>query len=38
MEKHKRITEAEWRIIELLWGKSPMKIPELTKRLEPETD
>jgi BlaI family penicillinase repressor len=37
MEKHLPITEAEWKIIKLLWEQSPMTMPELTKRLEPET-
>lgn len=37
MEKHIPITEAEWKIIELLWEKSPMTMPELTKLLAPET-
>ena len=37
MEKHAAITEAEWKIIKLLWERSPMTMPELTKRLAPET-
>ncbi|MBQ7600046.1 MAG: BlaI/MecI/CopY family transcriptional regulator [Clostridia bacterium] len=31
------ITESEWKIMKLLWVKSPSTLTELTKSLEPET-
>ena len=30
-------TDAEWKILELLWQKEPRSMPEITKALEPET-
>ncbi|NLO84079.1 MAG: BlaI/MecI/CopY family transcriptional regulator [Clostridiales bacterium] len=30
-------TEAEWKIMEVLWDESPRTMPEITKALEPET-
>ncbi|MBQ9265252.1 MAG: BlaI/MecI/CopY family transcriptional regulator [Clostridia bacterium] len=30
-------TEAEWKILEVLWGKSPRTMSEITKELAPKT-
>ena len=30
-------TEAEWKILEVLWDRSPRTMPEITKMLEPGT-
>ena len=30
-------TEAEWKILEVLWDRSPRTMPEITKTLEPGT-
>ena len=30
-------TEAEWKILELLWQHGPRSMPEITRALEPET-
>ncbi len=30
-------TDAEWKILEVLWESSPRTMPEITKQLEPET-
>ena len=38
MLKASGITEAEWKIIKLLWEKSPRTMPELTATLYPETE
>ncbi|HPJ01426.1 MAG TPA: BlaI/MecI/CopY family transcriptional regulator [Candidatus Limiplasma sp.] len=32
-----QLTDAEWKIIELLWDKHPRSMPEITKALEPAT-
>jgi len=32
-----QLTEAEWKIIELLWDRHPRSMPEITKILEPST-
>lgn len=32
-----RLTDAEWKIIEVLWDKHPRSMPEITKILEPST-
>lgn len=33
----KQLTDAEWKIIEVLWDEHPRSMPELTKILEPST-
>ncbi len=30
-------TDAEWKILEVLWQEHPRTMPEITKQLEPET-
>ena len=32
-----RLTDAEWKIIEVLWDEHPRSMPEITKILEPTT-
>ncbi len=32
-----QLTDAEWKIIELLWDEHPRSMPEITKALEPTT-
>ena len=32
-----QLTDAEWKIIEVLWDKHPRSMPEITKILEPST-
>jgi len=32
-----QLTEAEWKIIEVLWDEHPRSMPEITKILEPST-
>ena len=33
-----QLTEAEWKIMEVLWDHSPRSMPEITKILEPSTE
>ena len=30
-------TDAEWKILEVLWESHPRTMPEITKQLEPDT-
>ena len=32
-----RLTDAEWKIMEVLWDRHPRSMPEITKILEPST-
>ena len=32
-----KLTDAEWKIIEVLWDENPRSMPEITKILEPST-
>ena len=32
-----QLTDAEWKIIELLWNRHPRSMPEITRLLEPTT-
>ena len=32
-----QLTDAEWKIIEVLWDEHPRSMPEITKQLEPST-
>jgi BlaI family transcriptional regulator, penicillinase repressor len=32
-----KLTDAEWKIIEVLWDNHPRSMPEITKTLEPST-
>ncbi len=33
-----QLTDAEWKIMEVLWDQSPRSMPEITKILEPSMD
>ena len=37
MEQHITLSDGEWKIMKLLWEKSPYTLGELAKTLEPET-
>ncbi len=34
---HLQCTDAEWKILEVLWESHPRTMAEITKQLEPET-
>ncbi len=38
MPKLRRISAAEWRVMQIIWDESPITASEIVRRLEPETD